>query len=177
MYPSSLRLLCRFLVFSLLALIPRSHARIGGYSHRSTTKTQPVPAQQYQEPAQAVQESFQQATGESSPALAQAGTRTQAYPISVPVAGRTQLPPPPAANNAYELMNMLEAQNKQLREQIALLERESNVLLHRNRALRSDKRRLQHKRRKLSERVDVLEEQILKTASLAPRYSSRNQQK
>jgi len=160
-----------------IASTQMADARVGGYSHRS--KQQAIPQQPSAMPIPTPQHNLPPVHEVMSPQeLAQSLPLT--IPVTpaindilpaLPIAHATQLPPPPTANNAYELMNMLESQNKQLREQISLLERESNILVHRNRALSTDKRRLQRKKRKLAEQVDSLKEQILRAASRPPRLN------
>jgi len=153
-------------------------ARIGGYSHRNNTKLVQTPeiTPQYADPA-APPAIHQQLPQQSSPLPAPLMLPVQAATVAQPIAStvstdrQIQLPPAPAANNIYELMNLLEAQNRQLREQISLLERESNLLANRNRRLTEDRRRLQRKKRRLAERIETLEEQILKAASRPPQLA------
>jgi len=171
MTPSRLTHLSRYAIVVLLATSQLVYARIGGYSHRNTIAATPQPTHAIipqQEVVIAPETTRQPVATEP---LAPAANVLPAQVSAAITPRRTQLPPPPTADNIYELMNLLESQNKQLREQIAMLERESHILMSRNRALRTDKRRLQRKKRKQGERIDALEEQILKTASRPPRMT------
>jgi len=172
MIPSRLRRLYQYAAVALIVTIHCAHARIGGYSHRNTTAATPrtTPAMVVRQEPVVVHEAVQQPE-EHAPAVLKPTAMLPEPLATAVVSRRTQLPAPPTADNIYELMSLLESQNKQLREQIAMLERESHILMGRNRSLRTDKRRLQRKKRKLAERIDTLEEQILKAASRPPRLT------
>jgi len=189
MRPSLQNVLYSVITITLLAATHTTDTRIGGYSHRNAPPPQAaqsrIPAENEPTPVQ-TQEPMPQikklTTAEQFPLpVNDAIAQTQSY-AQASIPRSRELPPPPRADNIYELMSMLETQNKQLRDQIALLEREGSLLLRKNRSLLADKRRLQRKKRKLSEKVDSLEEQILKAASRPlrpldgrpPRYSQRS---
>jgi len=131
-------------------------ARVGGYSHRGVAKPAPAP----------------QPTVVQPPGTAPSVTPPQAAPpTDAPVATMSELLSAPVVKtvqptmSASKLIQTLERQNNQLREQITSLEQEGKLLLRRNRQLLADKRRLQKKRRRLVEKLDALEERILEMTS------------